>query len=380
MAVTTVQTNNRGIRFRNQVIREWVRGTMFTPYTGSDGTAVIRRMSLAGAYGGDQINVPLVRALKNTAIATGTLTGNEEAIDNYGCRLWIDWARNAVTATKAEIKKGSFDLYGQAAPLLSDWARSLTRDETILAFNSIPSESPPANLGTTNGQRVNGILRSAATSGNNNTWLTNNADRVLFGNAVGNAVAGNYASSLNAVTGAMTASAKMIRIMEEMAVSANPKIEPLTTDDGYERFIIFVGARAYRDLWADPEIYQANKDARPREGSMYKKNPIFQAGDLLYSMSIIRRVPEIDTLCGVDNTAGTVVHVAPMFLCGRQALAWVVSEEAEATRLDVTDYQFKKGVGIELSYGISKLFYKTSGGNLVDWGTVSAYAAAPPTA
>jgi len=82
----------------------------------------------------------------------------------------------------------------------------------------------------------------------------------------------------------------------------------------------------------------------------------------------------------VDNTAGTVVHVAPMFLCGRQALAWVVSEEAEATRLDQTDYQFKKGAGIELAYGVGKLFYKTSGGNLVDWGQVTGYAAAPATA
>lgn len=380
MATTTVQANNRGIKFRNQVIREWVRGTMFTPYTGNDGTAVIRRMSLPGAFGGDQINVPLVRALSGTAISTGTLTGNEEAISNYGCRFWIDWARNAVTATKAEMKRGSFDLFGQAAPLLSDWARSLTRDEMILAFNSLPSESPPANLLTTNGQRVNGILRSAANATQNNTWLTDNADRVLFGDAVSNAVAGNYANSLNAVTAAMTASAKMIRIMEEMAVNASPKIEPLTTDDGYERFIVFVGSRAYRDLWSDPEIYQANKDARPREGTQYRKNPIFMTGDLLYSNSIIRRVPEIDKLCLVNNTAGVPVPVSPLFLCGRSALAWIVSEEAEATRLDQTDYQFKKGAGIELAYGVGKIFFKTAGNNLVDWGQVTGYAAAPATA
>lgn len=380
MAVTQVQANNRGIKFRNQVIREWVRGTMFTPYTGSDGTAVIRRMSLSGAFGGDQINVPLVRALNGTAISTGTLTGNEEAIGNYGCRLWIDWARNGVTATKAEIKKGSFDLYGQAAPLLSEWARSLTRNEIILALNSIPSESPPAGLLSTNGQRVNGILRSAATSGNNNTWMDDNADRVLFGDKKSNAVAGNYANSLNAVTAAMRASAKIVRLMKKMASSANPKIEPISTDDGYERYVMFVGANAYRDLWADPEIYQANKDARPREGNSYRKNPIFMDGDLLYQGVIIRQVPEIDTLCQVTNTAGVPIQVAPMFMCGRNALAWVVSQEAEATRLDETDYQFKKGAGIELSYGVGKLFYKDGSGNLIDWGQVTGYVASPDDA
>lgn len=376
MTTTTVQTNNRGIKFRNQVLREWVRGTMFTPYTGNDGTAVIRRMSLPGAFGGDQINVPLVRALSGTAISTGTLTGNEEAIGNYGCRLWIDWARNAVTATKAEMKRGSFDLFGQAAPLLSDWARSLTRNEIILAMNSVPSESPPANLLTTNGQRVNGILRSAATSGNNNTWLTDNADRVLFGDAVGNAVAGNFANSLNAVTAAMTGSAKIVRLAKSMAEKSNPKIEPITTDDGYERYVYFVGSNEFRDLEADPEIYQANKDARPREGKTYRKNPIFMDGDLLYHGTIIRKVPEIDALCGVDNTAGTVVHVAPGFFCGRNALAWVVSQEADATRLDQTDYQFKKGAGIELSYGVGKLFFKNGSGNLIDWGMVTTWKAA----
>lgn len=376
MTTTTVQSNNRGIKFRNQVIREWVRGTMFTPYTGSDGTAVIRRMSLPGAFGGDQINVPLVRALSGTAISTGTLTGNEEAIGNYGCRQWIDWARNAVTATKAEIKRGSFDLFGQAAPLLSDWARSLTRNEIILALNSVPSESPPSGLLSTNGQRVNGILRSGATSGNNNTWLTDNADRVLFGDARGNTVAANYANSLNAVTAAMTGSAKIVRLAKSMAEKSSPKIEPITTDDGYERYVYFVGSNEFRDLEADPEIYQANKDARPREGTKYRKNPIFMDGDLLYHGVIIRKVPEIDALCAVNNTADPVVRVAPGFFCGRNALAWVVSQEAEATRLDQTDYQFKKGAGIELSYGVGKLFYKNGSGNLIDWGVVTTYVAA----
>lgn len=377
MATTTVQTNNRGIKFRNQVIREWVRGTMFTPYTGSDGTAIIRRMSLAGVFGGDQINVPLVRALSGTAISTGTLTGNEEAIGNYGCRLWIDWARNGVTATKAEMKRGSFDLYGQAAPQLSDWGRTLTRNEMILAFNALPSESPPANLLTTNGQRVNGILRTAATSGNNNTWLTDNADRVLFGNAKGNMVAGNYANSLNAVTAVMTGSAKIVRLAKSMAEKSNPKIEPITTDDGYERYVYFVGSNEFRDLEADPEIYAANRDARPREGSSYRKNPIFMDGDLLYHGVIIRKVPEIDALCAVNNTADPVVKVCPGFFCGRNALAWIVSQEAEATRLDQTDYQFKKGAGIELSYGVGKLFFKDSSGKLIDWGQVTTYVAAP---
>lgn len=381
MALTTSQTNNRGIKFRNQVIREFVRKTMFRPYTGEDQTAVIRRLSLGGVYGGDQINVPLIRALNNQGLSTGTLVGSEEAMQTYGVRFWIDWARNAVTAQKSEIKRNSFDLFGQAAPLLAEWAAKITKNETILAFQSLPSEAPPAGLLSANGQRVNGILFSAATTGQLNTYITANADRLLFGNAIANLSAGNWTTSLNNITNTMNASAAVVRLMKLMAKrtgigadAANPRIHPLTLDDGYERFVLFCGANAFRDLLADATINAANSNARPREGTKWKQNPIFMDGDLLYDGVIIREVPEIDAFCSVNNA--TPLQCAPMFLCGTQALSWVVSEEAEATQLKQDDYQFLRGAGIEMSYGIGKNFFN-NGGNLVDWGQVTSYVYSP---
>lgn len=381
MAVSTIQANNRGIIFRNNIIREYVRGNMFSPYMGNDGTAVIRTFLETGKYGGDQINVPLIKALRNTAIGTGTLTGNEEAIDNYGCRFWLDWARNAVTATKAEIKKGSFDLFAQAQPLLSDWGRSLQRDELVLAMASLPSESAPAGLGTTNGQRVNGILYSAANATQRNTWNQANQDRILYGNAFGNynATHATALANLKATDGRF--SAATVRLAREKAEDADPKIEPLSTDDGYERFVMFVGSRAYRDAWADPEIYQANKDARPREGSSWRNNPIFREGDLLYDNVIIRKVPEIDKLALVAGAGDSGVDVSMSFMCGRSALGLVWGQMPEPTKLDETDYQFKKGVGIDMAYGVGKVFFKdTTTSDLVQWGIVTVFNAAPATA
>lgn len=380
MAVSTVQTNNRGIIFRNNIIREYVRGNMFSPYMGNDGTAVIRTFLETGKFGGDQINVPLVKALRNTAIATGTLTGNEEAIDNYGCRFWLDWARNAVTATKAEVKKGSFDLFAQAQPLLSDWGKSLQRDEMVLAMASIPSESAPANLGSTNGQRVNGQLYTVANAAAKNAFNAANSDRLLFGNEFANYNA-THATALSNITAADDKfSAKTVRLAREKAEDADPKIEPLSTDDGYERFVMFVGSRSYRDAWADPEIYQANKDARPREGSTWRNNPIFREGDLLYDNVIIRKVPEIDKLALVAGAGASGVDVSMSFLCGRSALGLVWGQMPEPTKLDDTDYQFKKGVGIDMAYGVGKVFFKnTANSNLTQWGIVTVFTAAPAT-
>jgi hypothetical protein len=49
---------------------------------------------------------------------------------------------------------------------------------------------------------------------------------------------------------------------------------------------------------------------------------------------------------------------------------------AKPTQLDNTDYQFNQGVGIETAYGISKMFKKTTGGALKEWGICTGFYAA----
>ena len=136
MALSTVQTNNKLIKFTQQLNREWVRENLFSPYMGEDLTAIIRRRMELKA-GGEQINFPIVARLKATPISTGTLVGAEESIDDYGMRVWLEWARNAVVTKKSEIQKDSADVFGQAKPLLSDWINELTRDEIIAAFMAL---------------------------------------------------------------------------------------------------------------------------------------------------------------------------------------------------------------------------------------------------
>src|ERR1700730_19157343 len=156
MAVTTVSANNKLIVFRKEVTREYIRQNLFSPYIGTEMTAIIRVINDL-KKGGEQINIPLIARLKGQPVATGTLVGNEEAIDNYGDRAFIDWARNAVKIPKSEEQKSSIDLFGQARPLLEDWGKELQRDDIIDALFAIPLENTaPAALGSRNGQRVNG--------------------------------------------------------------------------------------------------------------------------------------------------------------------------------------------------------------------------------
>lgn len=378
MAVSTVQTNNKLVQFRKDITREYIRQNLFSPYMGTELTAIIRVINDL-KKGGEQINIPLIARLKNEPTASGTLVGNEEVIDNYGCRAWIDWARNAIKINNAEEQKSSIDLWGEARPLLEDWGKELHRDEIVDAFFAVPSESSPAGLGSANGQRVNGILFDAATAAQRNTWVTANADRVLFGGTQGNLVAGNFASSCANVATTALLSAATLTKAKRMAKKANPRIRPYQLKNGREYFVVFAGSNAFRDLQNDTTMINANTQARPREGDGMSKNPLFQDGDLIYNGMIIREIPEIDIrLPTFYVTAGTTTsQISPVWLCGQAALAWCWGRMPTPTFLKEDDYQFFRGAGVKMAYGIMKIAKKDTAGLFKDWGIFTLFVASP---
>ena len=378
MAVTSVQTNNKLVVYRKEVYREYIRQNLFAPYIGTEMTAIIRVLNDM-KKGGEQINIPLIARLKNPAISTGTLVGNEESIDNYGDRLYIDWARNAVKIPVSEEQKSSIDLFGEARPLIDDWGKELQRDEIVDTLYTITvPNGPPAGLGSTNGQRVNGILFDAAAPSNRNTWVTDNADRVLFGGATGNLTTGNFAASIGNVTQAMTLSASMVSKAKRLAKLANPRIRPYMLKNGREYFVMFANSLQFRDLKSDPSIISGNTQARPRESDGLDKNPIFQDGDLLWDGVVIREIPEMTvrlpvTYQTMGNGGG---QVAPAFLCGQAAVAWGWGRMPMPTFLKEDDYQFYRGVGVKMAYGLKKIAKANPTNNYKDWGVFTVYTSA----
>jgi Protein of unknown function (DUF4043) len=380
MALTTISANNKLIVFRKEVTREYIRQNLFSPYIGTEMTAIIRVINDLKT-GGEQINIPLLSRLKAQAVATGTLVGNEESIDNFGDRLWIDWARNAIKIPKSEEQKSSIDLFGQARPLLEDWGKELQRDEIIDALYAIPLNSTaPAGLGTTNGQRVNGIFFDAASAAQRNTWVTDNADRVLFGGSQGNLVPGNFSASASNITSGMTLSASALLKMKRLAKKASPRIRPYKLKNGREYFVAFAGPNCFRDLQADTTIINANTQARPREGDGLDKNPLFQDGDLLYNGIIIREIPELDVRLPTTytNAGSTGISIAPVFLCGQSAMAWAWGRMPTPTFLKEDDYQFYRGVGVMMAYGLKKIAKLNATGNYKEWGVFTGFFASQP--
>ena len=382
MAMTTVQDNNKLVIYTKEINREFVRENMFSPYMGQDLNAIIR-IKQELKQGGEQMNIPLVTKLRGSGVGSGTLVGNEEKIDNYGMRLWIDWARHAVVAKKNEQHKDSADIFGERKPLLSDWGKELQRDELIEAFMALPSEVPQVGLGSDMGDRINGIRYEAATAAQRNTWNAENSDRILYGAAIGNYNATHATALANVTTSTGKASYAQITLAKRMAKLATPAIKPYKTRDGYEYYVTFAGTNAFRDYKLDPTIISLNKDARAREGTGMNNNPLFQDGDLLADGMIIREVPEIsqyvsNVWTSLLTAGGSTSRVEPVFVCGQQAAVLGWGQMAKPTSRKEDDYGFIQGEGIEMAYGVSKMFKKhpMDGTDLKQWGVVTAFVSA----
>ena len=382
MALTSVAANNKLIVFRKEVYREYVRENLFSPYMGTAMSSIIRvitDLDKGGKNGGEQINIPLRARLNSQGVGRGTLRGNEEGLDNQGTRFFIDWARNAVVLDNAEEQKSSIDLFAEAKPALVDWGQEKQRDEICDGFYALPSQAAPAGLGSPLGQRVNGVLFDAATAAQRNTWITDNADRLLIGSGNALLLPGNFAGSMANITNAMTLSGALVNRMKRSAKKANPRIRPFKLkENGTEWFVLFVGQEQFRDAQNDADIKTANQNSRAREQQGYLKNPIFVDGDLLYNGVIIREVPELSLRLPVFyQTAGAAgIQVAPAHLCGQGAVAWCWGKMPTPTFLKEDDYQFLRGAGIKMAYGVGKIAKLNAGGNFKDWGVYTAFLAA----
>ncbi|MET4203925.1 DUF4043 family protein [Bradyrhizobium sp. LA6.12] len=392
--LTSNHVNNEVIKFRRQVISDFLRRSRFDPFMGDSSTNVIVRLADLESDG-KQVNVPLVNQMSGDGVGAGTLRGNEEMLDSYGFPLWADWARNAVANNRASNKESSFNVRSTARDLLRGWARRVVRDDITDALLSIPTASVQANRFGVPGNRVNGIKWSAATATQKDNWMNANLDRVQFGTVAASAVPSTFAAAallLDTTADIMTAAVGSLakqKAKQSGVSSANPgvyngrpKITPWEIEElDEEMFVCFLGDGGFRSLQNDPVMYQANRDARAREGNPTSTNPIFTGGALLFDGVLYKNIPEITQRLNLGTIGTASANVEPFFLCGQAALAYATGQMPRPTQLEDGDYDFVTGLGIEAQYGIGKIAkapLTVSGatvGDLVDWGMVTGFVA-----
>ncbi len=350
MALTTVSAANTVKQWDSQFFREYIRDNRFARYQGTDVNSIIQLKEDLTKKPGDALTISLVAALSGAGVTgNGLLEGNEEAMLNYGHQVPINAYRNAVAITDWEAQKSALGLRNAAKPLLKEWAMQLNRNHILDALGSVQA---------TGGAIVN---YGDATETQKDQWLTANADRIIFGDALGNAVAGDHSASLLAIDDTMTLTADLVSLYKRRAKLADPIIRPVRVNGDEEWYVLFTGSQGYRDLKAD--MKGVLSEARERG----KGNPLFTDGDIAYDGVIIREIPEIDSLGGVGADGAAV---SPVFLCGAQALGHVVGKRWGSTT-EVRDYGFVHGTAIAGFFGTQKLFY-----NGKQHGVLTGYVAA----
>lgn len=367
MAETTLATASEKQKWLSKYYAEYVRESGFKPYMGKSPTSIINVKYELQEEAGKTINIPLITRLKNGGVTgSGVLQGNEEQLGNFNFPLSVDWRRNAVKIPKSTSYKTEIDLWGAAKDMLKVWEAEKLRNDIIQAMFSVAA----------------GVSLASSNTTARDLWSASNVDRVLYGNSVGNYSA-TFATGLSAcdtTNDKLTVATAMLA--KRRAKLADPRIRPFKTEDGREFYVMFCGARAFRDLKADTAMINANRDARAREGGGMESNPLFQDGDLIYDGIIFREIPEIDDIAslpnmGLDGAGASTADVRPCFLCGAQAVAVGWGQEPTIQTDMTDDYKFRPGVAIEELLGVSKIFFASgANGVTVQHGMLTLWVAA----
>lgn len=343
---------------------EYVRTNQFSRYYGTSEDSMIQLNTALGKEEGDSVVFAAVRRLVGAGVTGNTvLEGNEEVLNARSFKLTIGVIRHAVAVSNWDEQKSVIDLRDAARGALMTWAKEKMRNDIISSLGAITADNDVS------------LTYAAATAGQRNTYLTNNADRILFGAAIANGVSNVFATALATIDNtADKLTAAVLNLAKRRARTASPHIRPIKVNNDEEWFVVFVPSLPFRDLSADPVIVDAMKYAWQRG----QDNPLFTGGDLLYNGMIIREIPELPVLRTTD-TGGSTIDVGASYMCGAQALGigWA---QRTTTRTNVRDYGFMNGVAVQEMRGIGKLRWgvdaTTDKTTPVDAGIVTIWTAA----
>lgn len=353
MTDTTAATGLTVQQWDDKFFTEYQGNHPFNPYMGTSEQSIIQINEQLGRAKGDAVTFALLNKLTGAGVSgTATLEGNEEDMESRSFVVNVDKYRNAVRVPEMEEQRSAIGLRNAAKPNLMEWAKNFDTDRIITALGSI-----------------NGTAYASASEEAKDAWLVDNADRVLFGDAIGNGGYTDHSADLLTVTGGMTLDTGVLSLMKRMALTADPKIKPVRMGKLNRRYYVaFVHPLAMRDLKADSVLTQAQREVQITA----QNEKIFQGGDVDYDGILVHEVDDMPLYTGVGAAGASV---SPVYLCGAQALAHARVKRWRSVE-ETFDYGDKRGCAVETIDGIEKMLFGSGAGDtddLKDHGVLTAY-------
>jgi len=338
MNLTPARAGLTPIIWDSDYFTEYVRKNQFARYMGTSMSSMIQVREDLTRKAGDTVVFPTVRRLVGAGVTgNAVLEGNEEILNARSLNLTVAAIRHAVAVSDWDEQKSVIALRDAARDALMNWSMEKIRADIIISLESVTADGSVQ------------IPYSTASAAQRNYWLTNNADRVLFGVSKSNAVSNVMATALTALDSPTDKmSAAIVTLAKRIARTASPRIRPISVNDDEEWFVMFMPSLPFRDLMQDPVIIDGLKYAWERG----RDNPLFTAGDIIWNGVIIKEIPEMPVIVGAG--AGGTTDVAMSALCGAQALGVAWAQRTKSTT-NTRDYGYMHGVGIQEMRGIGKL-------------------------
>ncbi|WFR98712.1 DUF4043 family protein [Rhizobium tumorigenes] len=337
MAETRVTDGLSPTIWDDQFSVEFFQRNPFSAYagTGSDNPIVMKE-DFASKQG-NGITIEFITNLDRGSIrGRQPLRGHEDKLGEFGDKVSWDMRKKGISLHELDVDLAAIDLRKASKGALKTWADEDVKFEVIDRLQDV-------------GQNLD-VAYVDATAADKNTWHTNNKDRVLYGNSLGNYTAGNHAASLANITAAGGKFTKdSVSLMKRVALAARPRITPTSIQDDENRrfFVCFVGSLEMRDFVASlNESERQQSVARRSEG-------MFLGGDREWDGVIVHEVDDMPILAGLGNTG---VNVQPAILLGNEALGWGLKARY-SSREQKDDYDQVTGLGMIGKWGMKKLGY-----------------------
>lgn len=332
MAITSVPAGLTVQQWDDQYFTDYVNQNFFKKFMGTSSNSMFQVKEDLTRKPGGSITVNLVNRLTGTAKDQNQiLEGNEEDAMLRSQEITIREYAHAVRWKTYDEQLTAIDLRQAHKDILMTWNMELDRDLVIEALGSI-----------------NGVPYASASEAQKDAWLVDNADRVLFGAAKVNHVSLDHSTSLATIdNSADKLTTGALSLMKRIAKTASPKIRPYKVKNAIEKsdaYILFAPSLVMRDLANDSTFKTHNEQARDRGVN----NPLFSGADYIWDNIFIYEIEDIPV-----TTNGTIA-VAPVYLCGAQALAQVWAKRP-TTVDDTFDYGRAKGMAVKEWMKLEKL-------------------------
>lgn len=317
---------------------EFFQTNPFAAYQGTGTNNVIRVKEDFQSKRGNGVTFEFItNLLRGTIYDRQPLRGHEDALGEYGDKVFWRMRKKGIAMNELDEDLAAINIRQAARGTLKDWATQDLKWDIIDRLSDV-------------GANCDVPLATSATADQNN-WVTNNVDRVLFGAARSN-YSTTFATALaNVDTTNDLLNRGFVRKMRAIALAATPKITPISVETMNNRrfFVMFVGPGPFSDFQQDTDTVQATVRVVERNEA------IFLGGDREFDGVIVHEVDDITPIAGVG--AGSV-DVWPCYLVGQEAIGMAVKERYKS-RTQLDDYQTEIGLGMIGKWGSKKLCYSS---------------------